>query len=220
MAYKKYKQYRLPGYNYSEEGRYFVTICTKNRKEDFGKVISGKMVLSSLGQIADQKWKELPQIFKNISLDEHIIMPDHVHGIVIIKARNTPQRIPTDQPDISRKTPRRVPTEQPEIISKKTPRRVPTERQINYNSNLHPLIKGSVSSIINHFKGAVTKWCNNNGHKYFKWQTRFHDRIIRNDIEFYFAQEYIINNPLNYDRDKNLNEEDEIEMQIKQLKAD
>src|SRR5664280_555297 len=75
---------RYRGYDYSSPGKYFITICTKNRKPYFGEVENGKMGLSELGIIAKKFWKEIPGHFPNIKLDEFIIMPDHIHGILII----------------------------------------------------------------------------------------------------------------------------------------
>jgi len=54
---------------------------------------------------------------------------------------------------------------------------------------------GSVSMLINHFKGQVKKWCNSNGFNHFQWQSRFYDRVIRNDEEYWAIKNYIINNP-------------------------
>ena len=78
---------------------------------------------------------------------------------------------------------------------KNAPRRVPT--------GMRPLVKSSLSSIINHFKGNVKKWCNKNGFNYFTWQPRFYDHIIRNEKSLRTIQEYIVNNPLKWELDKN-----------------
>ncbi len=64
-------------------------------------------------------------------------------------------------------------------------------------------ISNSLSMIINHFKGSVQRWCNKNGHKYFSWQSRFHEHIIRSDNDLDNVCEYIINNPANWNRDRN-----------------
>ena len=75
---------RLKGYDYSRAGLYFITLCVKNRKNIFGKIEQGKMKLNELGKTAHQEWKHTPEIRKNISLDEFIIMPNHFHAIVKI----------------------------------------------------------------------------------------------------------------------------------------
>jgi REP element-mobilizing transposase RayT len=79
---------RYRGYDYSSPGKYFITICTKNRKSYFGEVENGKLISSELGKIAEIFWREIPDHFPNIKLDEFIIMPDHIHGIIIIEAPN------------------------------------------------------------------------------------------------------------------------------------
>jgi len=75
---------RYRGYDYSSPGKYFITICTKNKIRYFGKIENRKMILSELGIIAEKFWREIPGHFPNIKLDEFIIMPDHIHGILII----------------------------------------------------------------------------------------------------------------------------------------
>jgi len=75
---------RLKGYDYSQPGWYFVTICTQNREMLFGDVVDGKMVFNLFGKIIDYHWQKLPQHFKNIKLDEYQIMPNHFHGIIEI----------------------------------------------------------------------------------------------------------------------------------------
>ena len=62
-----------------------MTICTKNRESFFGEIINGKMVLSKIGEIIEYEWKQTHEIRKNVELDEYIIMPDHMHGILFIK---------------------------------------------------------------------------------------------------------------------------------------
>jgi REP element-mobilizing transposase RayT len=81
---KQRKPNRLKDYDYSQNGYYFVTICTKDKEEYFGKVENGKMILNKIGEIARNLWKEIPNHFNDISLDEYTVMPNHVHGIVII----------------------------------------------------------------------------------------------------------------------------------------
>ncbi|MFA6096965.1 MAG: transposase [Candidatus Paceibacterota bacterium] len=81
---KSRKSNRLPDYDYSQDGYYFVTICIKNKKEYFGKVEDGKMILNKCGEIAKKCWLDLPSHYKNCILVEWIIMPNHMHGIIAI----------------------------------------------------------------------------------------------------------------------------------------
>jgi putative transposase len=78
------KTARRAGYDYSQDGYYFVTICTKNRKMFFGDVMFGKIKLSQIGLTADKFWQEITAHFPFVKLDEFIVMPNHVHGIIII----------------------------------------------------------------------------------------------------------------------------------------
>ncbi len=75
---------RLRGYDYSEQGAYFVTICTQNRENLFGEVVNGEMICNDFGQMIETVWNDLPKYYDGFELDEFIIMPNHIHGIIII----------------------------------------------------------------------------------------------------------------------------------------
>ena len=78
------KHIRLPGWDYSSEGVYFITICCHEGESFFGKLIDNKMVLSEIGKMASYFWKEIPVHFKHVKLDEYVVMPNHIHGILIL----------------------------------------------------------------------------------------------------------------------------------------
>lgn len=73
---------RLKAYDYSQPGWYFLTLCTHDRRPIFGHVAGGKMILNNGGQVAHQCWLEIPDHFPQSVLDEFVVMPDHVHGII------------------------------------------------------------------------------------------------------------------------------------------
>ena len=75
---------RLQGYDYSQAGAYFVTICTQNKECLFGDIANGKMVLNDAGRMAEKCWCDIPVHFPHAGLDEWVIMPNHVHGILSI----------------------------------------------------------------------------------------------------------------------------------------
>lgn len=75
---------RLSSWDYGNPGMYFITICTKDRVKYFGEIVNAQMHLNTFGKIAEQCWREIPEHFKNVELGEFIIMPNHVHGIIII----------------------------------------------------------------------------------------------------------------------------------------
>ncbi|GBU25652.1 hypothetical protein R83H12_02307 [Fibrobacteria bacterium R8-3-H12] len=79
---------RLKGYDYSQAGLYFVTICVQKHYCLLGKIIDGKMILNEYGEIVQMVWNELPQHYSNVQLDEFIVMPNHIHGIIIIANAN------------------------------------------------------------------------------------------------------------------------------------
>src|SRR5512135_2910342 len=75
---------RLKGYDYSQSGAYFVTICTQNRECLFGDIVDGKMRLNDAGRMIHRTWNDVPIKYPNIEIDEFIVMPNHVHGIIVI----------------------------------------------------------------------------------------------------------------------------------------
>ena len=84
MDLKERKLNRLAGFDYSTGGYYFVTICTKNRINCFGNIVDGQMILNTHGQIVKHQWIWLQKQYKYVELDEYVIMPNHIHGIIII----------------------------------------------------------------------------------------------------------------------------------------
>lgn len=176
--FKLKKQFRLFGYDYSQNGHYFVTFNTKNRLQFFGKIENKEMNLSPIGRYTKENIEklyinyELENPFENnpyycsekynyiIGIDEWTIMPDHIHLIVMIINNN----------------------------------------EINQNpvSILEGLRKGSLGNFVNHFKGNITSYATKNIIE-FEWQSRFHDRIIRDENEYQNVKKYIQNNVWNFD---------------------
>ena len=81
---------RLKGYDYSQAGAYFITICTQGRECLFGQVVDGEMHLSEIGQIAQKQWNQIPARFENVELGPFVVMPNHHHGILIVRAGLAP----------------------------------------------------------------------------------------------------------------------------------
>ncbi len=75
---------RLRGYDYSQQGAYFVTICAQNGECLFGEVVDGKMQLNECGNIVQEFWNRITMRFSNVRVDVHIVMPNHIHGIIVI----------------------------------------------------------------------------------------------------------------------------------------
>lgn len=171
------KSTRLKDWDYSQEGFYYITICTQGREPYFGKIRSGGIILSDVGNIVRNSWEEIPKHYENISLDEYVIMPDHFHGIVIINGCY----------DHGKNAQRR------DVVYN-----VSTEHEKNkFMSKISPK-PHSLSRIIREFKSAVSRQSNKNGFNNFKWQTRFYDHIIRNEKDLNRIRIYIKNNPLEW----------------------
>jgi REP element-mobilizing transposase RayT len=81
---------RLPGWDYSAEGYYYVTICTAHRIHYFGRVVDGDVLLTQAGEIVAEEWLKTPELRKNVELDEWTVMPNHMHGILVIAQRIPP----------------------------------------------------------------------------------------------------------------------------------
>ncbi|SIT97706.1 REP element-mobilizing transposase RayT [Epilithonimonas bovis DSM 19482] len=173
-------KYRIPSarwqnWDYRNAGAYFITICTKDRLCFFGNVQDNKMQLSDAGILAEKYWKEIPGHFKNAQLGEFVVMPNHIHGIVILT-------------DLVGTLHCNVSIESPEINQ--------------FMSDISPK-PGSVSTIIRSYKSVCTKNINlQNPVLNFAWQSRFHDRVIRDEMEYQRIANYIIHNPENWGNDK------------------
>lgn len=78
------KQLRVKGYDYSQNGYYFVTICTQNKGSVFGRIRDNKMHTNNIGEIAHNCWNEIPLHYPFVQIDEFVVMPNHVHGVIVI----------------------------------------------------------------------------------------------------------------------------------------
>jgi len=195
---------RLHGYDYSQPGIYFITLCTYNRECLFGEILNGEMRLNEFGKIANQCWLEIPNHFPQTQLDEYIIMPDHIHGIIVLNdfvgVQNVGAKIVgakivgTKNVGAKNFSPLPMPTPEP------TPLPMPTREQ-----NITPFRSPSktIGSIIRGFKIGVTKWFRQNTDIYVVWQRNFYEHIIRNEDELNRIRQYIIDNPKKWKTDEN-----------------
>ena len=167
---------RLPGWDYRNSAGYFVTICTRNRGQYFGTIEGSDMVLNRLGNKTFENWLEIPSHAHEASLGEFIVMPNHVHGIIILNKK-------AGYAEIKRSLKKQDGTDKHPFMTQISP------------------FAGSLSAIIRSFKSSVTQWANEQQLP-FSWQARFHDHIIRNDEEFIAISNYIMNNPKNWEKDK------------------
>jgi putative transposase len=166
---------RLRKWDYSSEGVYFITICCYNMEIFLGSIDKHRVQLSDIGKTASKFWLEIPLHFPHARIDEFVIMPNHIHGIIIL--------------DYSLLSPEKRVT----LHSTGKPNK-------NINRFSKPL-QNSISVIINQYKSSVKRWCNQNGLKEFKWQPRFYDQILRTEKSIDAVREYIHLNPLNWTND-------------------
>jgi REP element-mobilizing transposase RayT len=172
----KDKNYRRPiirakWWDYGWNGAYFITICTKNKEHFFGKIKDKKMELSKVGIIVDELWHQLPNYRPYLELEEFVVMPNHIHGIIVI--------------------------DKPMEISKITE----VEEEINFSkSRFQNQGKDTISSILGGFKSGVTKHINRLGLE-SAWQVRFHDHIIRDEKSYQRISNYIQTNVENWEED-------------------
>ena len=191
------KSTRLENWDYSHSGVYSVTICAKDRQSFFGTIENGHMQLSSIGEIVKQYWNKIPKHYPCVTLDEFIIMPNHIHGIIIIDKNHnveTPQwGVSTWGVSTSMATP-------PAPSMTTTARNTTQTKTGGRNPKWQP---NSLGSVINQFKSICTKHIHRTVNPRFQWQSRFYDQIIRNEQSLQRMREYIQNNPARWECDRN-----------------
>jgi REP element-mobilizing transposase RayT len=167
---------RLTDYDYSQPGAYFVTLCTYKRQCWFGEIENDRMYLNQIGKIVANEWLRTAEIRSNFQLDEWIIMPNHLHGIVIIVDRLN------SNTDI-------VGADNANVLGA---RNAPLQQKPN-----------SLSSFIAGFKSAVTKQINllRNNQDFPIWQRNYYESIIRDEKGLTAIREYIFNNPRQWQND-------------------
>lgn len=185
---------RLKGYDYSTAGWYHLVICTEDRRSVFGSIRNGVVGLSAAGCIAHRAWPDTVARYDRAVADEFVVMPNHVHLILGLAARSESK---PEAPESARDAP-------VETRSGASLRRTDTDDTENHRSFGTGLQSGSVSSIINHYKGRVTKRIRQaEACPAFAWQPRFYDRIIRNRRELQAHRRYVYDNPVNWTDDSN-----------------
>jgi len=191
---------RLKGYDYSQEGMYFITICCYHRICLFGNVRDGEMRLNVAGKAAEKCWKKIPEHFKRVELHEFVIMPNHIHGIIEIKSVGANHHSPADE------TGQNVDddlTKPSKTNQKQLSNQMPKYRAKNLSPLQRPRgTSKTVGSIVRGVKIGITKWMRNNTDVYPVWQRNYYDHIIRNTTAYLRIAEYIKNNPVNWEGDE------------------
>ena len=183
---------RLQGFDYGQNGAYFITICTKNRMNYYGEIVvdnvethknashknASKIIKEThvnaslqptpIGIIAIEYWGKIPEHYPFVSLDKFIVMPNHLHGILVISKET--HIVETHQYASLREKP--------------------------YKNEFGPQ-SGNISAIVRAYKGSVKSFATKNKID-FGWQSRFHDHIIRDNNELHRIRNYIVDNPDNW----------------------
>jgi putative transposase len=170
---RRRRSIRLRGYDYSRPGAYFVTICVRRNECLFGAIVDRQMELNAAGHAAAQCWQAIPDHFPNARLDASVLMPNHLHGILVIgrrgtACRGTACRAPTPAEQFGRPVAGSLPT----IVRS---------------------FKSAATKRINEMRrtpGATL------------WQRNYWEHVVRNDVELQRIREYIRNNPTRWEQDR------------------
>jgi REP element-mobilizing transposase RayT len=180
---------RLRGYDYSSAGAYFVTICTQDRLCLLGQIVNNQIILNEAGEMINRIWNEIPQNYLGVKIDTFQIMPNHIHGIIILVGAG-PRACPGLYacPDNMQSTQIGQSNGQPQGVA-------PTAL--------------SLTDVVHRFKTMTTKryidGVKQNGWLPFKgtfWQRNYYEHIIRNETSFHKIRQYILDNPITWATDQ------------------
>jgi putative transposase len=238
-GYHNRKSIRLRGYDYSQSGYYFITICVHDRTQRlFGNIVNGKMVLNELGTIAYNQFECLPERFPKIKLDAFQIMPNHIHTVIIVcefpvgatlaVARDftaVARDFNTVSPISGTAVARKNATEKNIVNAKRAGAspaptgnvEQPTENTGTMEKNRNT-INISIGGIIGAYKSLVSHEClriyNPKNECMGKlWQRNYYDHIIRDEKTLFFIRKYIADNPMKWDSDS----ENHIDREIREF---
>ena len=215
---------RLKRYDYTQRGAYFVTICTHQRNCLFGEIVDGEIKLNTNGEIARGSWLSIPRHFKNVELDEFVIMPNHLHGIIIIESSEVAGEALANQDfsqlfsevagealanqDFSQSFSEVAGealanqdfSQQQNLSSQCFAPTVYTGETVKINGTKPQ----SLAAITQNYKSVSTRQINrmNKAKGNVIWQRNYYEHIIRNEEALNNICEYIVNNPINWVKDQ------------------
>ncbi|MFC1724295.1 transposase [candidate division KSB1 bacterium] len=172
---------RLKGYDYSTPAVYYITVCPHLREYLFGEINNGESELNLFSEIVFNKWKDIPKHFRDTKLDKFIIMPNHIHGIIILTGVGAKHFNNRNTSKFNKANKNASPLQTP-----------------------HGTKPGSLSAIMQNFLSIATRKINQirNTPGEPVWQRNFYEHIIRNEKELNQIREYIVNNPSNWETDE------------------
>ena len=204
---------RLKGYDYTQAGLYFVTICLQDRKNLFGKIENGEMILNDAGKMVEKWYRELENKFGDIKCHEMVIMPNHFHCIIEnVGIVGGDLRVDPNDSDPNVPGERNVMVDPNVMGDPNVPGErnvmgdpnVPGERNVmgeHRGSPLHCVIQWFKTMSTNEYIRGVKQF----GWPSFNrklWQRNYWEHIIRDERAYHRISEYIIHNPKNWENDK------------------
>lgn len=210
---------RLQNWDYGANGAYFITICTDKMKCLFGDVVSNAdvsnanvetrliaslrdtidekcaMQLNELGKIAHDIWEEIPNKFPFVELGNFVIMPNHMHGILIINKFVETRLIASKNENVENAI------GNAHIETRLIASVHDDDKKGGFSGNNNPMFHENISRIIRWYKGRCS-FEMRKIHADFNWQSRFYDHIIRDSRAFDTIQNYIEDNPSKWNKDK------------------
>jgi REP element-mobilizing transposase RayT len=162
---------RLAGWDYGSNAGYFVTICTRERVCYFGEVVNGEMNYSQVGKLSVACCEQIPVHFPFVDLDSYVIMPNHVHLILMFNKAGVEKQLSNDSSDL-----------------------------VSLHGNRFGPQSQNLASVVRGYKVGVTKAAHHAGLP-FAWQPRFHDHIIRNSVGLDVLRNYVAHNPAQWGKD-------------------
>jgi putative transposase len=184
------QSHRMPKWDYAGNGSYFITLVTQNRECNLGHIKNGEMIFSGFGKIVNDEWLESFDIRDELLLDEYIIMPNHLHAIVIldkngIGGANTHGRAYLHTNQSQKRYEKQQFMRKPKSIS-------------SFMGGFKSAVNSKIDDFIDENNLDMPKY-NRNNHFF---QSNYHDHIIRNNAEYQRIKKYIINNPKKWEEDK------------------
>jgi len=186
---------RLKGYDHAQAGAYYVTVCTHDRLSLFGEVVNGVMMPNAMGHIAQRCWDAIREHMPMVVCDACVVMPNHVHGIVVI----------TDVPVVGRGM---VGAANSPPLRNAGPPNDPVDTpppDIPRKPSVAIMVPNSLGHIMQTFKAAVSRQAVRDGlmpRGTPIWQRGYYERIIRDDGEHDRIARYIADNPMNWNGDR------------------
>lgn len=181
---------RLQGYDYTQEGAYYFTICCHQRQCFLGEIKNSVMHLNLVGATVKAVWDSFPRLFPLIELDAFVVMPNHVHGIIVITEN------PSCRGEAFVRGDNNTPPESLSTNASPFP-------GCNNVPPPHGTQSGSIGAILQNFKSVATRRVNritrNSG---TLWQRNYYEEIIRNEKAYENIRRYIVENPLSWDEDE------------------